>query len=650
MTGDAHVTFKPVFIALYVAMGCVLLLLAWRAHRGRAVNAGPAASLRLVPVLLPLVVIAILLGAFAAVGSLTLLAASAAGFAVFVAIEQLSGRPAQPLAAGAGLVLALTIAWWLMRPGPLLPAALAAYAAVLAAMAAGLALRGSVAARVPTVFPVGFLAAGLLLMLDVGGYRHDLHITGVLVHHWGAYIGPALQLRAGLVPFFDMPLQYGLGPTLAIAAVCRDGACWAGTEALVIAVDLLQGLLLLAMALTTAQPRGRVWQGCVTLLVFAAMFLWPGYPAEGNLLLATPSEGGLRFLPVVLIAALLYFGRPGWATLALAAGLLWAPELAGMSAAVYGLAEIARIGLARAALRGAGVLAASFAALALLHRAWFGLWLEPAAFAEYVLHVPGALPIIPVGNTLLLLAMFGLGVWLVARPAADPAAARRDRVAVALLFATASYFLGRSHPNNVCNLMPFLLLVALRALDRPAGEVPPLTAAVRLGLAGSAAALALSPWRILPYDPRVSLDLAAVVASQPALEPDIEAIRAHLPNPDGLGIADFSETDTRHPAERVVWTPIDPSSLWAYVPSERRRIYIQRSAARLRRAGWAIFDDDHRPMAEDFTAGYTVAQRRDVTFPSADGGARRYLVLCLNPRVADGEPQALTGPACPDAT
>jgi hypothetical protein len=44
------------------------------------------------------------------------------------------------------------------------------------------------------------------------------------------------------------------------------------------------------------------------------------------------------------------------------------------------------------------------------------------------------------------------------------------------LFAAASFWFGRSHPNNVCNLVPFLALVAFRVLDRPAAEAPAVAA------------------------------------------------------------------------------------------------------------------------------------------------------------------------------
>jgi hypothetical protein len=495
--------------------------------------------------------------------------------------------------------------------------------------------------------PLVFIVAGLLLLIDLSAYRPGEPTLRALAHHWGAFIGPALQLKAGLVPFYDMPLQYGLGPTLAIAAACRGTDCWQGMEGIVIVADLASALLVLSMALATAEPRGMRWRCTVTIIVFAASFLWPGTPSEGSSVLATPSVGGIRFLPAVLVASLLYFARPAAAAVALVPAVLWSPESAAMSLAVFGLSETARIGLARTLWRSGGLLTACYAALILAHRAVSGVWMDPLAFAEYVRHVPGALPVNPFGDALLLAAVLGLGGWLIVHRSPDPVTARRDRTATALLFAAASYWLGRSHPNNVCNLAPFLALVALRVLDRPADDRSALAGATAFGLAASVAALAMSPWTIRPYESRWVVDIRTVVAAFRVLEPDILRIRQQIANPNGLGIADFGPDYLRHPTEKLVWTQLDPSSLWWDIPSERRQLYIRRAATRVRRSGWAIVDDDQHVLFNDLRAGYSVAEERAVPGAAspADGSRRHYVVACFDPRPDGAAP--MVGPACP---
>src|SRR5258708_22841823 len=92
-------------------------------------------------------------------------------------------------------------------------------------------------------------------------------------------------------------------------------------------------------------------------------------------------------------------------------------------------------------------------------------------------------------------------------------------------------------------------------------------------------------------------------------------VRAHFSNTEREGIADFGPPATRYPAETIVWTPLDPLSVWLSVPSERRRLYIRRSAARLRRPGWVILGEGEaensvinpqRDLLDDFRVAYRI--------------------------------------------
>lgn len=636
--------------------------------------------------MLAVIASSLVVAGFVITGSHLLLAATAIGTIIFAVRHRAWKAPLTLIPAASAVTLVLSLAWWRMAPSAAAAVPLGAFAVILVGLAVGFADprgRGTDVASVswpascrpsttygagrgkvvggrtksghdtigtaragPVTFAV-FLTAGCVLLGDLGGYRPGEPILELLAHHWGAYIGSALHLKAGLVPFYDVPLQYGLGPTLAIAAACGGADCWGSTECVVIVLDLANALLILRMVLATAVPRGRMWQYAATIVVFAAVFLWTGVPADGSGVLATPSAGGIRFLPVTLVACLLFFGRPAAAAAALVPAVLWSPESAAMSVAVFGLCETARIGLARAALRSGALLVGSYAGLVLLHHATFGVWMDPLAFAEYVLHVPGSLPVNPFSDAMLLAAVLGLGGWLMIRVSPDPVTACRDRAATVLLFAAASYWFGRSHPNNVCNLAPFLVLVAFRVLDRPGSLLADVTG---FGLAVSVAALAMSPWHSVPYDPGAVVDIRRVVANFPSLEPDIEQIRRQITHQGDLGIADFGPSYTRHASETLIWTPMDPSSLWGYVPGERRQLYIRRSVARLRRSGWAIAEDDQAFLLDDLRAGYAAAQRRSfLGAPSpVDGSQKHYVAVCFDPRPEIAP--SIVGSACPSGT
>ena len=83
-----------------------------------------------------------------------------------------------------------------------------------------------------------------------------------------------------------------------------------------------------------------------------------------------------------------------------------------------------------------------------------------------------------------------------------------------------------AHPSNICNLMPFMVLVLLRALDRPGNVAQSRPGQlIGFGLAVSVAALALSPWVAISLQSRP--DTRYVVLSlriTGRANPEIEAI------------------------------------------------------------------------------------------------------------------------------
>jgi hypothetical protein len=596
---------------------------------------------RALVVLIVCAAISLLWARFTAHGPL-FLAAVAAGTALFAYQDDAWKSPQLVAVAAAVTSLAVSLAWWLAEePNPSVLVRLVAFVLVVAGLQAAFWFKEEAVSRSVTRYlTLVYLIAGLLLLVNLAAYQVGPPLY-TFHHHQGAYIGPALHIRAGLVPFYDVPLQYGLGPALAVAGACELGGCWSGMQLLTVAANLAMGLLILRMALSTSTARGLRWTIAATFVVFAAVFFWPAIPNLGNLPAAAPSTGGMRFLPAVLVAFLLFFERPGVAAAVLAPAVLWSPESAYMSMAVFGVHETARLGLRRAMGRAIGIGAGAYIGMAVVHRLTYGVWVQPDVIAEYVLHVPGVLPIEWRSDVLLLIAAFGLAAWTVCRTPVDASSFRRDLVAASLLFGAASYYFGRSHPNNVCNLMPFVALVGFRTLDgqSPIG-FPALNRLAVIGLSTTVAAGALSLWQYVPFrngfmvNPNI---LAAAAANEDRAMP---AIRKRIVNPEYLGIADFGWTFNRNPVETVVWTNMDPLCLWASLPSARRKLYIRRSAARLRLPGWVIIGDAERDLLNtqrDLLNEFSVAYRiTDVTTymvrsPAPGGEPLTYTVAHLIP-------------------
>ena len=643
MNVEDQSAIKPVAIGLYLLFGIGMMwrLQAWHRVQGATFTVPRIFALIGAAVLVAGTVLLVVSFQVEQASTMTAAALIAAGF--YVALQ---GRthPVPALVIGAAAaILPVSLAWWAVTPAPLQLLSLAAFALVMIAVSVGLGMRREGRGGWSTAMGI-FIAAGLLLLLDLGGYTHNLLAMQVLAHHWGAFIGPALHVQAGLVPFYDVPLQYGAGPTALIVALCGYGQCWRGGEVAFAASTLLYGALILDMALTGLRRASVSRVAATTVAVFAAVMLWTGMPHVGSLAIATPSTGGMRYLPVCLVAWLLFRGHARSAAAMFALAVMWSPETAAMAIAVYGAVRTADRGIFAAGIETGLLTFTSATVFVVVHRLIFAVWIEPAVFFEYILHVPGPWPIAPVSDTLVLASALVIGGVMVARPPSDPVVARHDRVVTMLLFAAVSVWFGRSHPNNICNIAPFILLVVLRVIDRSehAGRV-----ALQVAVGTSVGALALSPWKIVPYDPNWRIDPDGIAAETVALEPGIGAIRARIANPGGLGIADFGTSMVRRPSERIVWTALDPASLWTYVPHARRQLYLARTSARLRRSGFGIFEQNLDPFIRDFSGGYRIASVTRVDGPTAavEISTRHYTVVCFDPILAPGAVQV--GPRCP---
>ena len=236
-------------------------------------------------------------------------------------------------------------------------------------------------------------------------------------HHWGAYVGPAETVMAGAVPFRDIPLQYGLGPTVLLMLGGPAGAWsmmyWAAG---VMTVAMIVMLCMTARSLL--EPRASASEVCVVMLAMLVCgLIWTAYPAEVMATLATPSTTGLRFFPGTLFLFLLIQREqrlmrnncpdreaPVWGHVVWLSCLLWSPEAALHATALWvpyvmwssdprgGWRSLLKAMLDRS-LTLALVLAMGVVGFVALF--WLK-WQEFPLFAEYVAyikHPPGPLPV-----------------------------------------------------------------------------------------------------------------------------------------------------------------------------------------------------------------------------------------------------------------
>lgn len=487
---------------------------------------------------------------------------------------------------------------------------------------------------------------GLLAALPMGQFStpEGLHTVWL---HWGAYVSPAETLLAGGVPFRDFPVQYGLGPTTIIAGLCRSN-CF---QAMYVVSASANALYLVALcgcvlALTRRAPPWLGWLALAAMV--SAALLWTGYPADEMGPLVAPSVAGLRYLPLAL---LLWFVLqedqqsvvPGMALWLL--GLAWSPEAAFFATAIWwpwlalrqaqAIEKPTHMAVAivvlRVAVTGFVALVSALALYALVFKVIFHDWPSISGLLVYVRNPPGIisvnlsgpLPIFAVSAVLLMLTM----------TRSDPQRLRQSTASLIALVAAGSYYLGRSHDNNLLNLFPFLLLVLTGAV---AAGLPRFLHAVALTIVA-----AFIAWPATFGVDQLNMSWRAGAAGD--LGPSRLLKLMQLDTPEAVSLTDQYRVDDRSSVasardaidwigcehgERpvilnshmvmlpgtpgTVWTGINNLGLFAPLPPDVIRDYIARGAKKFRRPGWLLVDRAHRgPWLHFFAESYMVQQTRE---------------------------------------
>jgi len=555
--------------------------------------------------------------------------------------------PLSQLGVAAGLVVGSVLPWWRHDWGFAFTLSWgeASVLALLTALCLWTLLRPATPvtgkARIPLA--LAFASAALILSFCTLTFanREVLHTAW---HHWGAYIGPTELMLAGARVMHDFPTQYGLGPTALIASVCGR-SCWSGTFYVIGLTTFAFSLLIAFIAARVAGPLSRTQWTVVLLLCVACCFFWDAYPPLVASPIATPSVSGMRFLPALaLVAFLLVADRPGrrvgkfpyalghlvWALCA-----LWSVESAFYATCIWWpyyllLRHDASRGTAvPTLLRGATVLFALLTAWLALFLA--GYWLiyqtTPTAMGvfAYIVNPPGPLPVNYSGTIWFFVAVIGLGTWVNLtsfRLQGHTAELRHGMALTLLAYSTFSYFLGRSHDNNVLNLLPFLLLVLLHSWARAPAFGRSLAAGLMAGVLGwlsvfgwgawnSAARAWAQPWFDAGWIMRAMPGPQGGVDSYP---PETQRVIAYtqtlVPGPVTVGgpTANPSTTDAA-----AVWSALhSPANLYMFAP-EVRRDFLYKTAQTLQRSGWLLLWT-REPIAMGLVPDFDAAYHRTQSF------------------------------------
>jgi hypothetical protein len=512
-----------------------------------------------------------------------------------------------------------------------------------------------------------FLATVALISFSTGIF-HDPQAFVLAWHHWGAYVGPSEMVRAGARLFRDVPAQYGLGPTVLIAAIGGQG-CWLGVYYLAGLSTLLFAPIIAGIALN-ARPAGAASAFVILTSCLFCCFFWTSYPPHACAPLMTPSVAGMRFLPLVaMVGWLLWRDRSSTvilsgcrgAHLLWAFGVLWSPESAFYVTFVWwpyylwlrcskesGPSVSIQLSMLP---RAAGILLLTLLVVLLCFFA--GYWLiyrtTPTTYGyfAYAINPPGPLPINPLGAILFFIVVLALGLAALSstlRLSGNTREFRQIFLLVLLAYATFSYFLGRSHDNNLLNLLPFQLPVLLVAFRAPIADWARTAAAVLLAsLIGWSSLFGWDAWREMIWNGRLfEFNPQGMRVSFSYDDPyTAECVRrvgaADAGDPtDAARAADYIEGNFHEPMtfldfalnlrvtdDGAVWSAIHGPANFPYIPSARRQEFLVSTAKWLHRIGWLVVD--RKFPADEWLTDFQSAYRMDRTMDFGSYYAVRFV-------------------------
>jgi hypothetical protein len=555
------------------------------------------------------------------------------------------------LAAG---TVSATLPWWRrLQPGiEVTGKELFLFAALLIIAVAGLlSVRPAKSVgRLESVILLGVYALAAAYFSFSLASLADPSVMISLWHHWGAYIDPAELVRAGARLFYDIPAQYGAGPTALLAAVCRAD-CWGGAYLVVAIVNFAFAILIGAMAWLVAS--GKRYRNIILLLLCTVTCtFWVSFPPHVSAPSVYPSTSGMRFLPVVMLAAwILFAAKQNFALRTIGGhlfwilGAFWSPEsLFAVTAVwwpIYFLdstavnASRAKVGSLLSAFGRLAALAAGTAVVAsVAYYLAYGVFPVPRYIFTYLLYPLGHPPFDPRGTIWYFACSMALAVgvcWVVWISTRDTTRFRRSLTLQLLAFAAFSYFIGRSHDNNLLNLLPFVMLVLLDALANATGIFTRQAAA--FALASLLAWLPVFGWDSWKEGYRINqLTEFGFATTRSKFAYSNKSTAAILPLPNRVQIdqtiqlmedifrrgESFIVMDqlyllqSKYPASP--WSAIQGPTNFEFIPSPVRREFLLNTAKHFHRDGWLIISTnyDRSTWLADFDSVYDRTDRIDL--------------------------------------
>lgn len=484
--------------------------------------------------------------------------------------------------------------------------------------------------KFPVNWVVGYCVIAAILSFSIGIFADH---NSSLWHHWSAYISPAELLLAGAELFRDFPAQYGLGPTAILAIICGND-CWNGMYFFAGFSTFAFSVIVFIMAIRFAHDQ---WWTKIILLVLsiATCFFWTAYPPNLTSALQTPSVSGMRFLPSALLTVYLFFSirieesrlRVIVAHMLWVLGAMWSPESAFYVTFIWwpfylfikrGEGDFtARFkNTARSALVLVLIAIALVLSVCVGFQIIYGQWPTLYGVLAYAINPPGPLPIDSSGAVWFFVATVAIGLgamWRSWKTCGDTQHFRRGFLVVLLAYAVFSYFLGRSHENNLMNIMPFMMLILIFASSTLKADVLARGSSLMLAsLLGWMTLFGWNGWKENIVEGRLfNFGSSTLISTMPFHSDALHAVNVlHNRYGESVTILDGQMSIVRA-VPPTPWSAIHGPANYGFIPSKRRQEFLINTAKSLKRPGWLVvyrqgqFDD----WIADFDAAYDRTDR-----------------------------------------
>jgi hypothetical protein len=469
------------------------------------------------------------------------------------------------------------------------------------------------------LFYLGFLFAILIF-----GYT-SLRYGNIDLHHWGCYIGPAQMVRQGGWLLWSVPSQYGFLSILSIA-IFPMKSCY---QSLYILSSFFQFATALIIFYTLYSLRENIINYFLALfLTISSLFLFPGWVPSLKGVQAYPSIGPYRFFWIFALIFFIFiqykkdllkneYKKIAIGTSIWLIGFLWSFESAFYVSAVwfpYLLVNSLNISTQKSGTKNIFLrkilIGISIAVCALLFTSLFISSLYYFKFDElpdfesfYENAVSfkegfGSIIINPLGSvSVALLVVFIITASISQNLLGLQKNKEKIAILTALYFgliATLTYFVSRSHENNISNLMPVMIftLATVLSLEKEKFFINYYKLAI-LPIYIAVLALTYGSPYFTEYRKDIKGYSSSIEKELPKENNYSEVMKmAGIKDHESVSLIDdmilFNREDDQVNQEQKNWLPLNPCTVVNPLNDTRIETYIQRFSAQFKSGGYLI--------------------------------------------------------------